>query len=183
MNDSNGHRNDGSVYVDITDIAPDVRCPSCGPVITCPHIACIPYPPHCLAAAAPMRQYTDVMEWLFAKRRARDRDASKITSSGSPPGAIATPGSNPAYVATAIRAELNELARAREGTRNHTLFTVACNVFEFVKGGHADQTGARAELSRIATVIGLEPSEIPSTIESAWNTVGARDVPAPRSAT
>ncbi len=181
MNDSNGHRNDGSVYVDITDIAPDVRCPSCGPVLACPHTACIPYPPHCLTAA-PTRQGT-WQDWLFGpKSSARDRDAAKITAS-SPPPAIATPGSNPAYVATAIRAELNELARAREGTRNHTLFTVACNVFEFVKGGHADQTAARAELSRIATMIGLEPSEIPSTIESAWNTVGARDVPAPRSAT
>jgi hypothetical protein len=94
------------------------------------------------------------------------------------PAAIAAPGGNPAYVAAAIRAELQRLADATEGTRNDTLHKVACRVFEFVKGGHADQNAAHAELERIATAIGLELREIHATIKSAWNRVGPRDVPA-----
>jgi hypothetical protein len=82
-------------------------------------------------------------------------------------------------VAGAIRAELAELAAAREGTRNETLAPVACAVFEFVKGGHADKDAAWNELERIALVIGLEPAEIKTTLTHQWEKVGPRDVPAP----
>jgi hypothetical protein len=52
-------------------------------------------------------------------------------------------------------------------------------VFEFVKGGHADETIARAELERVATAIGLGENEIQKTIESAWGHVEPCTVPAP----
>jgi len=56
---------------------------------------------------------------------------------------------------------------------------VACAVFEFVKGGHADKAPAWDELERIALAIGLEPSEIEATLTHQWKKVGPRDVPAP----
>jgi hypothetical protein len=94
---------------------------------------------------------------------------------------VAQAGTHPRYVEAAIGAELQRLADATEGTRNHTLYCVACKVFEFVKGGHADQAGARAELQRLAAAIGLPDSEIRATLESAWRRVGPRNVPAPHS--
>ena len=96
-------------------------------------------------------------------------------------GDIAQPGHNPAYVAAAIRGDLHRLAAATEGSRNHTLHSVACNIFEFVKGGHANEIAARAELERIATAIGLGHYEIQATLRSAWGRVGPRSVPAPGS--
>lgn len=92
---------------------------------------------------------------------------------------IAAPGTNPAYVAASITKELNRLAAATEGHPNATLCSVACAVFEFVKGGHADETRARAELERIALAIGLGDGEIKATFTHTWNRVGPRDVPAP----
>jgi hypothetical protein len=94
-------------------------------------------------------------------------------------GDIAQPGTNPAYAATAIRADLERLAAATEGVRNHTLIAVACNVFEFVKAGHADGPACRAEIERIANAIGLPDREIQTTLRSAWGRVGPRSVPAP----
>jgi hypothetical protein len=72
--------------------------------------------------------------------------------------------------------------RRQPHPQRHTLHAVACNVFEFVKGGHAD-AGIRAELERIATANGLPDSEIQSTLRSAWQRVSPRDVPAPKAVT
>jgi hypothetical protein len=109
------------------------------------------------------------------------------TTSRPRPTAIAKPGTNPAYVAAAIRKELDKLAALPPlpSNRNTVLHEVACNIFEFVKGGHADKTAAWDELERIALAIGLHPSEITGpdgkhgTLGSAWKKVGPRDVPAP----
>jgi hypothetical protein len=98
------------------------------------------------------------------------------------PAHIAQPGANPAYVVAAIRGELGHLAEAIQGTRNDTLNRVAFAVFGFVKGGHADEQAARAELERIASVIGLSHNEIQATVGSAWTSAVPRDVPAPRGA-
>lgn len=97
----------------------------------------------------------------------------------SAPLRVAAPGKNPVYVAAAIRSDLERLAAAAKGCRNDTLLRVACNVFEFVKGGHADQSTAVAELERIAGAVGLPHSEIHTTLRSAWQRTKARDVPAP----
>jgi hypothetical protein len=112
-----------------------------------------------------------IHEWLDAKPPKRSSLAD-----------AAQPGGNPRYVAAAIRADLERLAATHEGRRNSTLHAVACNVFEFVKAGHADEAAVRAELERIAAAIGLGHHEIQSTLRSAWNKVGPRHVPVPRGA-
>lgn len=118
-------------------------------------------------------------DWLD-KRRGRAPQPRRRTEDV---GDIAQPGMNPRYVGAAIRDDLDELAAATEGSRNHTLHDVACNVFEFVKAGHADETAARAELERIATAIGLGhyEYEIQATLRSAWGRVSPRNVPTPAS--
>ena len=95
------------------------------------------------------------------------------------------PRGNPVYARAAILKELTKLANAVQGTRNDTLFATACSVFEFVKGGHAEEAGARAELLRIALAIGLTEGEIVGdtgdggTLGSAWRKAQPRSVPAP----
>lgn len=106
-------------------------------------------------------------------------DPVRPPSPPTPVNGIASPGGNPRYVETAIRSDLERLAAATEGVRNDTLLRVACNVFEFVKGGHADESAARAELTRISAANGLPGWEIENTLRSAWNRVGPRTVPAP----
>jgi hypothetical protein len=181
------------------NIEPDVDCLHCGMVITCPHTPAVPYPPHCINTPPPPLdiEYTD--NFIENMRRSKARKAADAareiptelyeyyghtppgaaTTSRPRPAAIAKPGTHPAYVAAAIRNELTKLAAAREGTRNATLAPVACAVFEFVKAGHAEKAAAWDELERIALAIGLEPSEIKSSLTHQWKKVGPRDVPAP----
>lgn len=97
------------------------------------------------------------------------------------PPTVAAPGSNPVYVKAAIDAEFAKLAAATEGCRNDTLIRVACNVFEFVKGGHVHRDAAEAELTRVAAAIGLNDREIHATLRSAWQRTRPRAVPAPAS--
>ncbi|BBY35882.1 hypothetical protein MMAN_57990 [Mycobacterium mantenii] len=176
----------------------DVNCPHCGWVIVCSHSGGMhhsgtgardwsdfPWTENFvenLARAAAVDPEIYALSDGPTKRRAdrirAERDGTILTSGKTPAHHIAAPGTNPAYVAAAIRKELERLANAREGVRNHTLLAVACNVFEFVKAQHANEAPARAELERIATAVGLEAREIHATIESAWRRVGPRDVPA-----
>jgi hypothetical protein len=125
------------------------------------------------ATAAPTSaEFWDYCDSLEKERRRKQTSAEQ-------PVDAAKPGRNPAYVTKAIHADLERLANAHEGTRNHTLHAVACNVFEFVKGGHANEPAARAEMERIAHAIGLPHNEIQATLRSAWNKVGPRYVPPP----
>ncbi|MGV0788683.1 phage/plasmid primase, P4 family [Mycolicibacterium sp. XJ2] len=93
---------------------------------------------------------------------------------------LRTAGDNKEYVEHCVRDDLAKLAAATEGTRNDTLHAVACNLFEWVKGGHVNQGWAYGELESIAQQIGLGDSEIRSTLRQAWNRVGERHPPAPR---
>jgi hypothetical protein len=96
-------------------------------------------------AAAAAREIPDEM-WRYFGHTPPDA----ATTSRTRPADVAQPGKNPAYVAAAIRAELDKLAATREGSRNHTLLTVACNIFEFVKGGpRVNPVAVRAMLNRI----------------------------------
>jgi hypothetical protein len=120
--------------------------------------------------------------FLENMRRRKSRPDQTVTPASAiyrRPVDVAQPGTNPTYVRAAIDRELATLAAATEGSRNDTLHRVACQVFEFVKGGHADGAAAGAELTRIAAANGLPASEIRSTLRSAWGRVGPRDVPAP----
>jgi hypothetical protein len=159
----------------VTDIAPDINCPHCGRCITCPHTLFY------ATAASTRDERADDRSFLqrVEDRKRTQAPGAATTTSRSRPAAIAQPGKNPAYVAAAIRKELNQLAATTEGSRNATLAKVACAVFEFVKGGHAERAAAWGELERIAIAIGLEPSEIKATLNHQWKKVGPRDVPAP----
>jgi hypothetical protein len=167
-------RADLHVGSDRMNIQPDIDCPHCGPVIICPHTAPTtsgrwPDPAH--NPTPDSRSFLQRVAERHGRSHRPQRPAGNVT-------AIAAPGTNPKYVGAAIRADLERLAAAHEGTRNGTLIAVACNVFEFVKAGHADETTARAELERIATAIGLGHGEIQTTLRSAWQRVQPRPVPA-----
>lgn len=110
---------------------------------------------------------------LKAERRGESEKPTRRNTT-----AIAQAGTNPAYVAAALRGELEGLAAAVEGCRNDKLNRAAFAVFGFVKGGHADEESARAELERIASTIGLPHSEIQATLRSAWTSAVPRGVPA-----
>jgi hypothetical protein len=115
-------------------------------------------------------------------RAQRDGELATPAATSRPPTVAAAPGTNPAYVAAAIRDELDRLASTNEGSRNHTLNQVAFAVFGFVKAGHADEAAAHDELVRVAEEIGLGTREIHATLRSAWTSASPRDVPAPRGA-
>jgi hypothetical protein len=158
----------------MTTILPDINCPHCGPVIVCPHTM---YHNH--SGHSGVSSESTFLQLVAARRQQQAAPKTRQPSKPASAGNIAGPGRNPAYVTAAIRADLDRLAAATEGGRNHTLIEVACNVFEFVKGGHANETRVRAELERIAAAIGLGHYEIQATLRSAWNRVGPRSVPAP----
>lgn len=119
------------------------------------------------------RRNVDFLAWLHGKR-------SEPARMAAPAAPVAAAGTNPAYIKAALDADLADLAAATEQShcRNDTLLRVACNIFEFVKAGHVDQTSAVAELERIASTNGLPDSEIRATLRSAWQRVGPRAVPA-----
>lgn len=177
------------------NIAPDVNCPHCGWVIICPHTPAVPYPPNCINAAPPPPDIEWTDSYLENTRRLKayrlnlvdylaktQPPRPDVAPSGSQPTDIAQPGQNPAYVAAAIRGELEKLSNAHEGTRNDTLNRVAFRIFAFVKAGHANEKAARAEMARIAAANGLPHSEIQSTLRSAWNGASPCDVPVPGAA-
>jgi hypothetical protein len=160
------------------DIAPDINCPHCGPVIVCPHK---PWTTDVIGNLLREDDWSDYIDKARAGRsflqRIEDRYRTPRPTARTQPAAIAQAGKNPAYVAAAIRGELDRLAAADQGCRNHTLNQVAFAVFGFVKGGHADEAAAHAELVRIAEEIGLGTREIHATLRSAWTSASPRDVP------
>lgn len=183
-----------SPWSEVIDIAPDMYCSQCGPVILCPHnpVPINPSPPRPRLDYKLTDNFLENMrrrkaaeiEWtsnfLENSRRLKAEDAE--ATSLQRPADIAQPGTNPGYVTAAIHRELGRLAEAVEGTRNDTLNRAAFAVFGFVKGGHADEQAVRTELDRIASVIGLSHNEIQATLRSAWSGAVPRDVPAPRGA-
>ena len=80
------------------------------------------------------------------------------------------------YVAAAVSAEVQELERAGEGTRNDTLNRVAFNVGGFVKAGCLPEEWARAQLESRAVSIGLTLTEARRTIASAFAAAAPREV-------
>ncbi len=73
------------------------------------------------------------------------------------------------YVGAAVAAELRELERTREGTRNHTLFRTTAKLAGFVAAGALPEDWARDQLERAAIGIGLDPIETRRTIDSGFN--------------
>jgi hypothetical protein len=73
-----------------------------------------------------------------------------------------------AYGLRALDAELGKLAQVREGGRNHALNTAAFNLAQLAAGGELNEEHAKAELERMAELIGLEEHETAATIASGW---------------
>jgi hypothetical protein len=73
-----------------------------------------------------------------------------------------------AYGLAAMERELGRLATQHEGGRNHALNRSAFALAQLAAGGELDDEHARAELERVADLIGLEPDETRATIESGW---------------
>ena len=72
------------------------------------------------------------------------------------------------YVGAAVAAELRELERTGEGSRNHTLFRTTAKLAEFVSAGALPEEWARDQLERVAIGIGLDPIETQRTIDSGF---------------
>lgn len=91
-------------------------------------------------------------------------------------GATIRHGGFDSYIAGAIRDELAQLARARDGTRNHQLNRTAFAVGQFVKAGAVPEDWAVQKLEAIAGDIGLPQVETQRTIASAFQAAPARDL-------
>lgn len=80
---------------------------------------------------------------------------------------LAVPGQGTRYGVAALEAELDELGRAVEGTRNAELNLHAFNLFQLVAGGELDEGFVASRLEAVAAHIGLGGHEITQTIDSA----------------
>lgn len=69
--------------------------------------------------------------------------------------------------------ESENVARAAEGTRNHTLFRAARSLGQLVAGHVLNVGDVRAALTQAGTAAGLSPAEIARTIDSGLRS-GAR---------
>jgi putative DNA primase/helicase len=95
-----------------------------------------------------------------SKRATRDATPRQHATNGT-----ADPPTD-TYAENALKAIIGEMAMAREGTRNSTLFKSACRVHQFIEAGRlgADALG---QLERAARGAGLSDGEIAETLASA----------------
>ncbi len=123
-------------------------------------------------------------DWLIglagpAPRKAPAARAARRGSPLTPVAPVARSGADgprDRYVAAAIRSELHALAQAREGTRNDQLNRSAFAIAGFVHAGFIPADWAIGKLESCAREIGLEPTEIRRTIESAFRKAPAREL-------
>lgn len=73
-----------------------------------------------------------------------------------------------AYGESALKQEIDAVATAAEGTRNHTLNTAAFALGQLVAGGEVDQTDAYRSLEAAADSAGLPQVEASKTIRSGF---------------
>lgn len=85
---------------------------------------------------------------------------------GPPPEIRHTTETTP-YGKRALDNELDTLSQATEGTRNHALNTAAFAIYQLVETGHIARADADESIGRTARMIGLTPSEIAKTMQSA----------------
>lgn len=79
-----------------------------------------------------------------------------------------------AYCCEGLDRELAQLARATVGDRNNQLFRSAAAVVELVNTGQIDEATAFDRLSEVALGLGLESSEVQTTLASARRKIGLR---------
>jgi hypothetical protein len=84
-------------------------------------------------------------------------------------------GGGTPYGRAALKAELEELARAQEGTRNAALNSAAFSIGQLVAGGELHAEPAAAALEEMGLAIGLTESEVDKTIASGM--AAGREMP------
>jgi hypothetical protein len=94
-------------------------------------------------------------ERLTEPERAASHAASRIAA-----------GNPSAYAAAALRAELDRVLSAQEGSRNHTLNAAAFALGQLVAAGLLPRQFAEDALTLAGQAIGLPPSECAATIHS-----------------
>lgn len=73
-----------------------------------------------------------------------------------------------AWADAALKGEADEIALAREGSRNHQLFKSAARLFRIANGGGLSESDVRGALHSAARACGLDDAEIAATIDSAF---------------
>jgi putative DNA primase/helicase len=112
----------------------------------------------------------------------RERPAGGGERSPHPPPAGRVPAAGTtAYARKVLEERAAEVARAGEGTRNHTLNQAAFRLGQLVAGGQLPEHEATSTLTRAATVCGLDDTEVTRTIRSGLD-AGARQPQYPESA-
>lgn len=78
------------------------------------------------------------------------------------------PGRASRYAARALQSEVDQLARARAGTRNDTLNRAGYSLAQLVAGGHLDRDTVRQALTEAGRASGLDDNEIRQTLRSSF---------------
>lgn len=95
-----------------------------------------------------------------------------------PPGVMSATALPPSqakpYALKALNAELEELAEARQGTRNDRLNKAGFSLAQLVAGGYLDRDDTWAALHTVALAVGLDETEVEKTLRSAF-AAGARE--------
>lgn len=119
----------------------------------------------------------DAPGWLLQLIKKPDAPARATTPAAPLPPR--TDSSGTPYGLRALDAEIGDLARAVEGTRNNTLAKVAMQLYELVNGGELDAALVDQQLRSTAAAIGLGEHEVDQTLRSALTrTAGiARNAP------
>lgn len=83
---------------------------------------------------------------------------------------------NEPYVRSAVERALSNIATAPGGSRNNVLNSEAFGIFGLVKAGHVPEA-IRDEIIAAARANGLVDGEIIATVDSAWRSSAARQIP------
>ena len=103
-------------------------------------------------------------EWLLDLVRVKPTTRQPVDPWQELERALDRPASTGGYLTAALRGELDALASAKEGTRNHQLNRAAYNLATLIP--HLDESTIVTELTATATAIGLAPGEAAATIRS-----------------
>lgn len=107
----------------------------------------------------------DAPGWLLHLIKKPDPPARRTTTPA--PAVPRSSGDGTPYGLAALDREIGDLARAVEGTRNHTLIRVALQLLELAHGGELDETYVVDQLRATARAVGLADDEIETTLRSA----------------
>ncbi len=106
-------------------------------------------------------------QWLMDMvMKASKKEDDPPARQGSP-SPLKVDGGTP-YGRRALAEELEVLARAPDHTRNDTLNRCTFSLAQLVAGGELDEAEVKAALDGMANSIGLDRTEIPKTIDSAF---------------